>query len=354
MCALKNRNLRKYFRIEYYRKKLNKLKYKDKFQPKYKTDNFTSHLRELVPAYIWQKFLPKYFNLNFLSRYDKDEIIDRVNFYNKLSSKHDIDNNAIKIVDLWKVNAPSEYKHDAWRTLRWFDQKLKWIPAFGDVSSICAIPSVTKSRPIAMEGEGNANNVLLKWDRCRHFNFISDPYDFSDKMDKSVFMADIGDPGKLNRVEFMKLYFGSEICDCGSIRNLAGLPDEWLKPPMKIKEMLKYKFIIALEGNDVATNLKWIMSSNSLAIMPRPTCETWFMESRLIPDYHYVEIKADYSDLKEKMDYYSHNTEKAENIIKHAHEYVNIFKDNKKENLIEYLVMLKYFCMTGQNNCWLL
>ena len=46
---------------------------------------------------------------------------------------------------------------------------------------------------------------------------------------------------------------------------------------------LNYKFILAIEGYDVATNLKWIMSSNSLAVMPRPTYATWFMEGTLIP-----------------------------------------------------------------------
>lgn len=65
-----------------------------------------------------------------------------------------------------------------------------------------------------------------------------------------------------------------------------------------IREHLDYKFIIALEGNDVASNLKWVMSSNSLAVMTRPTCETWFMEGQLIPDYHYVEVKEDFLTLR--------------------------------------------------------
>ena len=61
---------------------------------------------------------------------------------------------------------------------------------------------------------------------------------------------------------------------------------------------------MALEGIDVASNLKWVMSSNSIAVMPRPTCETWFMEGTLIPDYHYIEIKPDFSDLEERLNQY--------------------------------------------------
>ena len=42
------------------------------------------------------------------------------------------------------------------------------------------------------------------------------------------------------------------------------------------------------------------MSSNSVAVMPRPKYESWFMEGRLQPGVHYIEIKDDYSDLEPK------------------------------------------------------
>ena len=117
---------------------------------------------------------------------------------------------------------------------------------------------------------------------------------------------------------------------------------------MTIADHLKYKFILALEGNDVASNLKWVMSSNSVAVMPRPTCETWFMEGTLIPNYHYIEIKPDFSDLEERLNHYIQHPNEAESIIKHAHEYVNQFKDKKREDIISLLVLDKYFRMTGQ------
>ena len=41
------------------------------------------------------------------------------------------------------------------------------------------------------------------------------------------------------------------------------------------------------------------MSSNSVAVMPRPKYESWFMEGRLQPGVHYIEIKDDYSDLED-------------------------------------------------------
>ncbi len=125
-----------------------------------------------------------------------------------------------------------------------------------------------------------------------------------------------------------------------------------MTPKKTIREHLDYKFIMALEGNDVASNLKWVMSSNSIAVMTRPTCETWFMEGKLIPDYHYIEIKDDLSDLEEKLNYYIAHPAEAEQIVEHAHEYVSQFFDAGRERLISLLVMDKYFQVTKQtSNC---
>jgi spore maturation protein CgeB len=104
---------------------------------------------------------------------------------------------------------------------------------------------------------------------------------------------------------------------------------------------------MSLEGNDVASNLKWIMSSNSIAVTPRLTQETWFMEGTLIPNYHYVEVKEDFSDLEERLTYYIDHPDEAEAIICHAHEYVKQFFDTKREKLISLLVLKKYFEITN-------
>ena len=110
-----------------------------------------------------------------------------------------------------------------------------------------------------------------------------------------------------------------------------------------IREHLEYKFILSLEGNDVASNLKWVMSSNSIAVMTRPTCETWFMEGKLIPDYHYIEIKDDLSDLEEKLNYYIAHPAEAEQIVEHAHEYVSPIFSMPDANADFMLVMDNIF-----------
>ena len=105
---------------------------------------------------------------------------------------------------------------------------------------------------------------------------------------------------------------------------------------------------MCVEGVDVATNLKWVMSSNSIAVMPRPKIESWFMENKLIPDKHYIEIKDDYSDLESKIKYYVKKPEKCKIIIKNANQYVSQFKNKSREDLISLLVIEKYFHFTGQ------
>ena len=102
---------------------------------------------------------------------------------------------------------------------------------------------------------------------------------------------------------------------------------------------LKHKFILCIEGNDVASNLKWVMSSNSVAVMPKPKYESWFMEGKLIPDYHYIQIKDDYSDLEEKINYYIKNTDKLKIISKNANEYISQFKDKESEKIISFFAL---------------
>ena len=117
---------------------------------------------------------------------------------------------------------------------------------------------------------------------------------------------------------------------------------------MTIGQMLHYKFIACIEGNDVATSLKWVMSSNSVAVMPKPKFETWFMEGTLQSDYHYIEVKDDYSDLIEKVQYYIAHPDEAETIIRHAHEYVAQFRNKRLERATSLLTAERYFMITGQ------
>jgi hypothetical protein len=124
----------------------------------------------------------------------------------------------------------------------------------------------------------------------------------------------------------------------------------WVKNFMPISEQLDYKFIFCIEGVDTATSIKWVMSSNSVCVMPKPKYETWFMEGALQPDVHYIEISDDFSNAEQKIKYFIEHPNKVLKIIENAQAHVEQFKHAKREKLISLMVLDKYFSLSGQNN----
>lgn len=112
---------------------------------------------------------------------------------------------------------------------------------------------------------------------------------------------------------------------------------------MSIGDMLQYKFLLSLEGNDVATNLKWILLSNSVALMPKPTKCSWFMEDMLIPFTHYVPLNEDCSNLEEMYKWCMNNLDKCNKISQNASNYVKKFLDEDNEKYITTEVLKGYF-----------
>ncbi|OTW27408.1 lipopolysaccharide A protein, partial [Vibrio parahaemolyticus] len=210
----------------------------------------------------------------------------------------------------------------------------------GDVTHIPNVPSFIKSRPI--HGD-NQNSVVLKLNQIRHFKFVDDEMSYHDKKDMVAWRGVGFQP---HRQTVIHAFYDHPQCNIGQTRPQEGQP--WEKGFMSIEEQLQYKFLLCIEGNDVATNLKWAMSSNSLVIMSKPKYETWFMEGKLEAGIHYVEVQDDYSDLPEKMDYYLANEQEALAIIENAHQWVEQFKDKRKERLISLMVADKYFTLSHQ------
>lgn len=75
-----------------------------------------------------------------------------------------------------------------------------------------------------------------------------------------------------------------------------------LRPPLGQAEQLRSRYLLSLEGNDVASGLKWMLLSNSVVMMPQPTMETWACEAFLKPMVHYVPVAPDLSDLEERLE----------------------------------------------------
>ncbi len=299
---------------------------------------FFHSLLTLVPANIHRWRADKAFKK--LPGYDQEYIRERVDYYNQLNKPFQLNPSRSVKIKKFRKTGGTTYYFDLFKIVKGFspDYLIQFVN--GDVREVPPEPAFVKSRPI---NPYNQNSVLLKLNAIRHFQFLNDKLQFTEKKDMAVWRG-------LGFLEHRKIviqqYYNHPRCNIGRHRPQEGMP--WDKERISIDEQLTYKFILCIEGKDVATNLKWVMSSNSLAVMSKPKFETWFMEGRLEAGVHYVEVKDDYSDLIEKMDYYTSHPVEAQQIINNAHSWIEQFSDQTRERLISLLVAQKYFELSGQ------
>jgi hypothetical protein len=299
----------------------------------------SSFLLSLIPNFFWRKEYAA-IKSNDLAFQDND-ITSRVNYYCKINSVFDLPKSKKKICDLSVLGEPSVPCYDLKRYLRYFPVDKLFLSDLTDQRSEPTDPTFVKCRPVSNENE---NYVLLKLNSCRFYDFDRDKIVFTDKSNKAIFR---GPCHKTHRKEFIKKCYGLPNTDIGDTRK-AVEGEEFFRAFTTREEQLKNKFIISIEGNDVASNLPWIMASNSLAFMTKPKFEGWFMQGRLIPNHHYVLLQDDFSDLEEKIGYYSSHTDEALGIINNAQNHVDQFFDKKRELMISLLVLEKYFRLSGQ------
>ncbi len=271
-------------------------------------------------------------------RPDRDEIHARADYCNRLRAPAPLGPDAPRLADFRVGRKGQVYYFDAREVTRYFPGDLRWRFLPGDITYVPAEPSVVKSRPVAGD---NANSVLLNLNKVRHFTFVRDRVPFRAKADAAVFRGKVC--SKPKRLRLFEALFGQPGFDLGDTSGRAGVPPEWRTRKMTIREQLGCKFVLAIEGNDVASGLRWILSPNSLAGVPSPEFETWFLEGTLVPDVHYVEIAPDFSDAAEKTRWYAAHPDAAQRILDAAHAHVARFLDPRRELLVALLVMQRYF-----------
>ena len=152
----------------------------------------------------------------------------------------------------------------------------------------------------------------------------------------------------MHRLFFIQKNFYLPFCDFGATKGSNKVDSKYIKKKMSIEEQLAFKFIFSIEGNDVASNLKWIMNSNSLCFMLKPKYETWFMEGKLKPNFHFVLINDDYSNLRKKYEFYLKYPNEAKKIILNANKYCKKFLDREREMKIAKSVVYKYARKSNQ------
>lgn len=246
------------------------------------------------------------------------------------------------------VNEMSVYYKELRRKYPSGDYRILLIP--GDViHSFDKFPIISKTRPIDKPGM----NVILPLNNKRHWKPVSDAYmldtlDWDKKNDTIVWRGvATGRDKRFSLVEKWYDYPNKDEIDVaftGFNNAYMGSKDsKYIGDRIDMRELLENKYLISVEGNDVATNLKWILSSKTVCIMPKPTIESWLMESQLKPWVHYVPVKSDFSDLKAIYSFCKKNPVIMKQIIYNANEYMEQFKNQEEEHKL-IMDILKTYC----------
>ncbi|MEX1213621.1 glycosyl transferase family 90 [Saccharospirillum sp.] len=225
----------------------------------------------------------------------------------------------------------------------------------GDLELDSGCPSgLVFKKARSIDGKG----IILKLNKKRHWDFYEnfDRFGWKEKNNGVIWR---GAPTGIknvsgyswdhnNRYVFVNKYFVDY--DIG-FSKVGKQGDESITPLVRgvipRGMQLKSKYLISLEGNDVATNLKWILASNSVPIMAAPTKESWLLESQLIPFVHYVPLNDELDNLDEVYEWCLNNDEHCRQIAENGKRYMDMFFDEENEKEIFRMIYEKYksiFC----------
>jgi hypothetical protein len=130
-----------------------------------------------------------------------------------------------------------------------------------------------------------------------------------------------------DRCRFVLDHFDSKLIDARLTANLDGVRRfaNGTVDGMKLTReqvgwdvIQEYKVIISIEGNDVASGLKWNLQSESVVVMAPPTKTSWAMEELLEPWVHYIPMFPDGSNAEEMVRWALDNENEARRISERA------------------------------------
>ena len=244
---------------------------------------------------------------------------------------------------------------------------------FGDSrTKMTSHPVVCKSRPALLKHLPSP--IIWPLNTKRHYGQLeelwrgssSNELEWKDKEAKIFWRgATTGE-----RVELLKrwIHYDRNVIDIAFHKIGSSLHDGFLgnylesynkRQKAGMSEMLKYKYLLSVEGNDVgvylficifiivfiyyerkeylnsykmshifglwdvATGLKWMLYSNSVVLMSPPTVSTWAMEDLLLPFVHYIPLADDYSNLLEMLQWAEQHQDACQVISKRATDFID-------------------------------
>ena len=238
----------------------------------------------------------------------------------------------------------------------------RWIFSYGDRTSgmKATLPVITKARRSALSLAPQPIVWLLNKDR--HYNDLEDYHrkivkqgkevPWSEKLAK-VFWRGSTTYNKhtsISRIDHLAQWINyddnhtdtdiafSKVVQDGNDFQHEYVKSQYIREKQSLLEMSRYKYLLSVEGNDVATGLKWMLYSNSVVFMSRPTVATWAMEDLLVPFVHYIPLANDYSNLLEMIKWAKEHDEACQEISKRATEFIkHLWISEQAQKDTEYL-----------------
>lgn len=146
-----------------------------------------------------------------------------------------------------------------------------------------------------------------------------------------------------SRLDFVKMYYdkfdvGLSLPANNWYKTNQNVFAKYYRHPISIAEQLCCKYIPILDGNDKASGLNWVLSSNSVPMMPKPRFHSWLCEKFLQPNVHYIELNEDYSNLEEKLQWCADNDKTCNEIAVNGKHFMSLFTP-QKEQIVEKNLM---------------
>lgn len=306
-----------------------------------------------------QQMIVKRKNSNILLFDDAEYIKEKSEYNIREIFRHFYNGNfrVTKYFDSHYINQTNNYFIDLHRYLNvykndnnHYSSDIEYIFNFGDNVSFKKVPVFVKAKTI-----GNSDlSVLLNLNSDMHVGMLksikNDDIAFHNKKNSLLWRGNIttGYPTNIMRKTLVLRYQNHENSNLDIKATIADSNDEEynnyiIAKNMNYGEMLQYKFLLSIEGNDVATNLKWCLLSHSVVLMAKPTKCSWFMEDKLIPFKHYVPVDDNYSNIEEMYIWCMNNLKKCKTISKNATKYIEQFLDEENEKYVTTEVLNGYF-----------
>lgn len=202
-------------------------------------------------------------------------------------------------------------------------------------------PLLIKVRDFQKQSNGVIGNLnsARHWGNCKVVT--STDIKWEDKKDTIVWRGSTTGMNpkldrKYTREKFVKDYYNDYDVGFAFIVQSCDHLKQYYRPPMSVSDMLRYKYIVSIDGNDKSSSTNWILLSNSVPIMSKPRYHSWLCEPYLIPGVHYVEVKEDFTDLKETIEWCKNNDDKCKEIANNGRSFIlENFANIEKERHIE-------------------